>query len=226
VAGSMVLAGVLLKLGGYGLYRFSCFFPFAFSVGGGYFLSFGLLGGLLSCFLCLRQCDLKSFVAYSSICHMGFGLAGLYSYVFYGFLGCLLILVAHGFCSSCLFYILYVLYKRYHSRSLLLIKGCLFLLPVLGLFCFIFFSFNMGVPPSVAFFSEVLIIISLGYLNFFLVFFCMMFLFLAGVYCIYLYVVSNHGVNYIDGLAALVRLREFLVFAGHLFPMLFLSLSS
>jgi len=75
------------------------------------------MGGLIRCFLCLRQVDLKAFIAYSSICHMGFGLAGVYSYLTFGLVGFVFIIVAHGFCSSCLFYIIYVLYKRLHSRS-------------------------------------------------------------------------------------------------------------
>jgi NADH:ubiquinone oxidoreductase subunit 4 (subunit M) len=219
----MLLAGVLLKLGGYGFYRFTFFFPMSLMNNVRYLVSVGLVGGLIRCFLCLRQADLKAFVAYSSVCHMGFGLAGLYSYTFFGYLGGLFILIGHGFCSSCLFYILYILYKRFGSRSLLLLKGLLFNLPILGFIRFVFFCFNIGVPPRFSFFSEVLILVSVLSFGFSRAFFCMVFLFFAGVYCIYLFVVSNHGKSFVSNFSFFLVSREYLLIFGHFFPMLFLS---
>jgi len=79
VSGSMLLAGLLLKLGIYGIVRFSFFVNSSLFLFFGYLVSIGLLGGVLCCVLCLRQIDLKAFVAYSSICHMGICLGGVYS---------------------------------------------------------------------------------------------------------------------------------------------------
>jgi len=190
---------------------FLCFFVFFLSNYRIYFLSVGLLGGLISCFLCLRQVDLKSFVAYSSICHIGFGLGGLYSYNLFGYYGNLFIMISHGFCSSCLFYILYLSYKRFYSRRMLILKGGNYTIPVFGFFCFIFFSLNIGVPPRFSFFSEIFIIISINYVFYYRFCFVLSFLFLAGVYCIYIYVISNHGVNYLESLSLVVFIREYLL---------------
>jgi len=187
VSGSMVLAGVLLKLGCYGFYRFSFFFPVYFFEFGGYMVSLGVIGGVIGCSLCLRQTDIKSFIAYSSICHMGFLLAGVYSYFESGFFGGIIIVVSHGFCSSCLFYISYVIFKRYYSRRLLVLKGTLFYFPLLGIFVFLFLVLNIGVPPRLSFFSEVFILVGVvGYTHFLLpiLFF---FILLGGMCMIYFF---------------------------------------
>jgi NADH-ubiquinone oxidoreductase chain 4 len=222
VSGSMVLAGVLLKLGGYGFFRFSFFSSFSLSVYSGYFLSFGIVGGLFRCFLCLRQVDLKAFVAYSSVCHMGFGLAGVYSFSLFGYEGGVYILIAHGFCSSCLFYILYVLYERFHTRSLFVLKGVGFLIPSIMLVWFIFSVLNIGVPPSFSFFSEVTILVGLLNFNFFICFVGGVFLFFAGLYGIFFYTISCHGFSLFEGLFFSLGLRECLNVYGHFFPLIFL----
>jgi NADH-ubiquinone oxidoreductase chain 4 len=132
VSGSMLLAGILLKLGGYGLVRFMIVVKVHFSFFRGYVYSWGLFGGLFCCFICLRQVDLKSLVAYSSVCHMGMALAGFMRFVLVGVRGGVFMLIGHGLCSSCLFYMLYVFYERFHSRRMILLKGCLVLFPLMG----------------------------------------------------------------------------------------------
>lgn len=210
-----------MKLGGYGFIRFFSFSSFSLHFYRGYLVSLGLVGGLIRCFLCLRQVDLKAFVAYSSVCHMGFGLAGFYSLSQSGLNGGFIILLAHGFCSSCLFYILYVFYERFHTRRLFIVKGLGYLITGALFFWFIFSILNMGVPPSFSFFSEIAIITGILNLNFFAFLFVGVFLFLAGVYGIFLYVVSCHGVSLLEGQIYTLFRRELLNMYGHFFPLVF-----
>jgi NADH-ubiquinone oxidoreductase chain 4 len=224
VSGSMVLAGALLKLGGYGFYRFSFFVVQHLNLLFTYFYSIGLIGGLVSCFLCLRQSDLKAFVAYSSICHMGYALAALYRFTFIGLEGSVYIFVRHGFCSSCMFYILYLFYERYHTRSSLMVKGCTYLLSYMLFFLFLFSVLNMGLPPSLSFFSEVSISISLINLDLFSFIPGGMLLFFSGLYRIYFYVVISHGHPIFKGLNITFRAREISNIYSHLSPLFFVSL--
>lgn len=225
VSGSMVLAGVLLKLGTYGFLRFRSFVLGHLILLKGYFVSLGVLGGLYSCFLCLRQSDLKAFVAYSSVCHIGFGLGGLYRGRILGLRGRVFIMIAHGFCSSCLFYILYVFYERFFTRSGIILKGVGYLFPMMLLVWFVFSVLNMGVPPSFSFFSEVFILTGLGGINLYTFVFSGLLLLFSGFYGIFLYVISCHSVNLLRAWSFSFTAREFLNFYGHLFFLVFLVFS-
>jgi NADH-ubiquinone oxidoreductase chain 4 len=122
VAGSMVLAAILLKLRAYGFYRLLFFL-----IGFPYFLHFLLCllvyGALISSIIALRQSDIKSLVAYSSIRHMGVILSGLLCLSSLSSKGALIILAGHAFCSSALFYLVNFHYERSHSRQIILLSG-------------------------------------------------------------------------------------------------------
>lgn len=133
VSGSIILAGVMLKLGGYGLIRFLILFPYSTLCLSWIFFSISLVGGVLVSFICLRQRDVKSLIAYSSVSHMGLVICGLLTYSYWGFCGSLLIIVAHGLCSSGLFCLANISYERVGSRSLFLVKGLLNIIPSLSL---------------------------------------------------------------------------------------------
>lgn len=195
VTGSILLAGVLLKLGAYGFYRFfpflvyftNCFFFWNI------FFYLSLIGGLVVSMVCLRQRDLKIIIAYSSVVHISFIIVGFISFREMGLIGALLILVAHGFISPFLFLGLNYIYEVFNSRRVFLLKGIIVFVPIFCLFWFFGVILNIGFPSFISFFSEILITIGLRFLRIVDWFFILVFFFFCGVYNIYLYVLPSHG---------------------------------
>nr|UBK11848.1 NADH dehydrogenase subunit 4 [Ovalona pulchella] len=224
VAGSMMLAGVLLKLGGYGLIRI---YDFAYSQVVNFsesLMVLGLLGGFIASFICLMQTDVKSLVAYSSVAHMAVVIAGLSSMTYIGWGGAIIIMVAHGLCSSGLFSLVGLIYSRLSSRSIILIRGGLATMPLLALWWFLFSIFNMAAPPSSNLAGEVFVFITmLSWLNSsVLIIGCLSFM--GAAYSLYLFSATQHGtLSTLSFYSTDSECREHLVLIGH-FLFLFLSL--
>nr|YP_009476603.1 NADH dehydrogenase subunit 4 [Chroomonas placoidea]AVM81096.1 NADH dehydrogenase subunit 4 [Chroomonas placoidea] len=159
-AGSVILAGVLLKMGTYGLLRFSLalfpegslfFTPFVYTM--------SIIAVIYTSLTTLRQIDLKKIIAYSSVAHMGFVTIGIFSLNLQGLEGSLLIMLSHGFISSGLFLCIGVLYERHHTRLLKYYTGLTQVLPLFSI-CFLFFSMaNLGFPGTSSFTGEFLTLV-------------------------------------------------------------------
>ncbi len=167
--GSVLLAGLLLKLGGYGFLRILIsLFPDATLYFNPLLLTLAVLGVIYASLTLLRQIDIKKIIAYSSIAHMNFALLGMFSNTLIGLQGSIYLLVSHGFSSSALFMLAGVLYEKHHTRLLHYYGGLAQLMPLYALFFFIFTIANFGFPGTSNFVGEMLIFLGLVQQSFFL----------------------------------------------------------
>nr|YP_009050184.1 NADH dehydrogenase subunit 4 [Megabalanus ajax]AGZ19745.1 NADH dehydrogenase subunit 4 [Megabalanus ajax] len=221
----LMLACVLLKLGCYGMMRFMGFFQGKVVFFSSLLVSLGLLGGLAVSLICLRQVDLKALIAYSSVSHMGLASGGLGSWGLWGFSSCLYTCVAHGLCSSGLFFLSGVIYERSSSRSILINKGLLEIMPSLAFWWFIYCIGNMAAPVVLNLVGELGLLGSILSFNFYTITLLMMFSFLGACYSLYLFSSTQHGMHFM-GVRALSdgMIREYLILFLHFFPLFFLIL--
>nr|ALO76711.1 NADH deshydrogenase subunit 4 [Popillia sp. POP01] len=226
VAGSMILAGVMLKLGGYGLMRLMSIFLTIGSQINFIFITISMVGGFLVSLICLRQVDIKSLIAYSSVAHMGMVLSGILTLSYWGMSGALVMMIAHGLCSSGLFCLANISYERLHSRSIYLNKGLINLMPIMSMWWFLFSCCNMAAPPSLNLLGEIMLINSLvSWSNYTMIFLALM-SFFSAAYSLYLYSYSQHGklasaYSFSSGFV-----REYLLLFLHWLPLNFLILKS
>jgi len=153
----------------------------------------GLIGCVMASIICLRQTDIKSLIAYSSVAHMGFVFVGLFRLNSTGWWGALVIILAHGIRSPALFALVGISYYRRGRRRIVLVRSSLTIAPLLTIYWFIFRAANMAAPPTTNLAGEILVISSSISLRGFVTALLGISSFLAGAYNLYLFSSTQHG---------------------------------
>nr|AZL93291.1 NADH dehydrogenase subunit 4 [Hyposoter sp. ZJUH_2016018] len=220
IVGSMILAGVMLKLGSYGLMRVFLLMKELCLNFNKFIMILSLMGGLISSLICLIQIDLKMLIAYSSVVHMSILLSGLMTLFNMGYYGGLLMMISHGLCSSGLFFLLNINYERLNSRSLYLNKGMINLMPSLTLMWFLMSSSNLSFPFSLNLFSEFFLLSSLLMWSISLMMMLILLIFFSSCYSLYLYSYSQHGkLSNLNLYFMSVKVNDFMIILMHWIPL-------
>nr|YP_009092392.1 NADH dehydrogenase subunit 4 [Pterois volitans]AII02913.1 NADH dehydrogenase subunit 4 [Pterois volitans]AIX11553.1 NADH dehydrogenase subunit 4 [Pterois volitans]UEX92653.1 NADH dehydrogenase subunit 4 [Pterois volitans] len=225
VAGSMVLAAVLLKLGGYGMIRMMTMLEPLTNELSYPFIILALWGVIMTGSTCLRQPDLKSLIAYSSVSHMGLVVGGILIQTPWGLTGALILMIAHGLTSSALFCLANTNYERVHSRTLLLARGLQMALPLMATWWFIASLANLALPPLPNLMGELMIITSLFGWSWWTIALTGAGTLITASYSLYMFLMTQRGPlpPHILNLTP-THTREHLTMTLHLLPLLLLVL--
>lgn len=187
-AGSVMLAGVLLKMGGYGFIRFSVpMLPQASAIFAPLMFALGVIAVIYTALVALAQEDMKKLIAYSSVSHMGVVIIGLFTFNVQGIDGAMFQMLSHGIVSAALFLVVGVVYDRLHTHEIDRFGGLADRMP---LYAFMFMAFTMasiGLPGTSGFIGEFLVVIGALQVNFWLALFGAMGMILGAAYALYLY---------------------------------------
>nr|YP_003934232.1 NADH dehydrogenase subunit 4 [Kinosternon leucostomum]ACP30418.1 NADH dehydrogenase subunit 4 [Kinosternon leucostomum] len=225
IAGSMILAAVLLKLGGYGIMRTTMatyplpkklHYPFTI---------LALWGLIMTSSICLRQTDLKSLIAYSSVAHMGLVIAATLTQTKKAYTGATTLMIAHGLTSSMLFCLANTNYERTHSRMLLLTQNMQLLLPLMATWWLLASLTNMALPPTVNLMGELIMIVAIFNWSHVTILMTGLGALITAIYTLYMFSSTqwNELPSYIKTISP-THTREHLIMALHILPMMLLMM--
>ncbi len=215
-AGSVILAGVLLKMGGYGFIRFSLpMFPDASATFAPLVYTLSVVAIIYTSLVALAQEDMKKLIAYSSVAHMGFVTIGIFTVTPEGLQGAMIQMLSHGVVSAALFLCVGVIYDRLHTREISRYGGLVNNMPRYALAFMVFMLASVGLPGTSGFVGEFLSLIGAFQVNTWVAFLATSGIVLGASYMLYLYRRVVFGVITKDDVRAMIDLspREVLIFA-------------
>ena len=214
--GSIILAAILLKMGGYGFLRFSLpIVPDASQYLAGMMIALSLIGVVYIGIVALMQVDMKKLIAYSSVAHMGFVTLGFFLFNAYGLEGAMVQMISHGFISGAMFLCVGILYDRLHSRQIADYGGVANKMPIFAAFFMLFAMANAGLPGTSGFVGEFMVIMGAVQISFWYAFLAATTLIFGAAYTLWMYkrvIFGDIANSAVEGLKD-VNKREFSILA-------------